>query len=189
MFLLTADFIILILQKFQSRKSSAPLIKINNTTSPDASSSQESIPTPHHYHPATNGNMCPYIDSHGVSGGGNNMCGVTCDSIDHSYCLDCDENLKNSQQPCCDGVNCYRSSQYSEVNNLLSNLNRLTSCNCDECHQLWFDGSVVNSKLQVPIQLIVCSYIYGTHFKYQPSLHIFNLYKLLYSSPTIEYIN
>ena len=174
------------MQKFQSRKSSAPLIKINNTTSPDASSSQESIPTPHHYHPATNGNMCPYIDSHGVSGGGNNMCGVTCDSIDHSYCLDCDENLKNSQQPCCDGVNCYRSSQYSEVNNLLSNLNRLTSCNCDECHQLWFDGSVVNSKLQVPIQLIVCSYIY---FKYQPSLHIFNLCKLLYSSPTIEYIN
>ena len=158
-----AYFIILILQKFQSRKSSAPLIKINNTTSPDASSSQESIPTPHHYHPATNGNMCPYIESHGVSGGVNNVCGVTCDSIDHSYCLDCDENLKNSQQPCCDGVNCYRSSQYSEVNNLLSNLNRLTSCNCDECHQLWFDGSVVNSKLQVPIQLIVCSYLYGIH--------------------------
>ena len=176
------------MQKFQSRKSSAPLIKINNTTSPDASSSQESIPTPHHYHPATNGNMCPYIDSHGVSGGGNNMCGVTCDSIDHSYCLDCDENLKNSQQPCCDGVNCYRSSQYSEVNNLLSNLNRLTSCNCDECHQLWFDGSVVNSKLQVPIQLIVYSYLYGV-FKYQQSLHILNLFKLLYSSPTIEYIN
>ena len=149
------------MQKFQSRKSSAPLIKISNTTSPDASSSQESIPTPHHYHPATNGNMCPYIESHGVSGGGNNMCGVTCDSIDHSYCLDCDENLKNSQQPCCDGVNCYRSSQYSEVNNLLSNLNRLTSCNCDECHQLWFDGSVVNSKLQVPIESIVFWYLYG----------------------------
>ena len=163
------------MQKFQSRKSSAPLIKINNTTSPDASSSQESIPTPHHYHPATNGNMCPYIESHGVSGGVNNVCGVTCDSIDHSYCLDCDENLKNSQQPCCDGVNCYRSSQYSEVNNLLSNLNRLTSCNCDECHQLWFDGSVVNSKLQVPIQLIVCSYLYGifwipTVFAYFKSL-------------------
>ena len=119
-------------QKFQSRKSSAPIIKIH-TTSPDASSSQESIPTA----PVAS-NICPFFDS-GLGGG-------SCIENDHSYCPDCDENSK--YQPCCDGGNCYRSSQYSEVNSLLFNLNRLTSCNCDECHQLWFDGSVVNSKLQ-----------------------------------------
>ena len=130
-------FYVIIFQKFQTRKSSAPIIKIQNT-SPDASSSQESIPTV----PAV-GNVCPYFDS-GLNG--------RCTENDHSYCPDCDEN--NKYQPCCDGVDCYRSSQYSEVNNLLNNLNRLTSCNCDECHQLWFDGSVVNSKLQVRINLI-----------------------------------
>ena len=117
---------VIFLQKFQSRKSSAPIIKIQNT-SPDASSSQESIST---LPPV--GNICPYFEN-----------------ADHSYCPDCEDNNKYQQQPCCDGVNCYRSSQYSEVNSLLNNLNRLTSCNCDECHQLWFDGSVVNSKLQV----------------------------------------
>ena len=120
------DHCVIFLQKFQSRKSSAPIIKIQNT-SPDASSSQESIST---LPPV--GNICPYFEN-----------------ADHSYCPDCEDNNKYQQQPCCDGVNCYRSSQYSEVNSLLNNLNRLTSCNCDECHQLWFDGSVVNSKLQV----------------------------------------
>ena len=98
----------LFLQKFQTRKSSAPIIKIHNT-SPDASSSQESIPT---LPPV--GTICPYFEN-----------------ADHSYCPDCEDNMKYQQQPCCDGANCYRSSQYSEVNNLLNNLNRLTSCNCD----------------------------------------------------------
>ena len=114
-------------QKFQTRKSSAPIIKIQ-TTSPDASSSQESISTL----PPVCGTICPYFEN-----------------SDQSYCPDCEDNSKYQQQPCCDGFNCYRSAQYSEVSSLLNNLNRLTSCNCDECHQLWFDGSVVNSNLQV----------------------------------------
>ena len=118
-------------QKFQGRKDSAPIIKINSTT-PDASSSQESI--------RTAPNSITFRHRNSASAGG-------CLEDNNLYSSDFNGRCKH----CCYDTSCYRSPQYSEVNLLLNNINKLTSCSCDQCRRMWCEESKENCQFQVSI--------------------------------------